>query len=835
MGTIPNPQRTVTVQMGTPLAIGDHLGNKASTDNWQKQTSSNLNKTCSSPADHRQSNVCLTESDMTPANETLGCGKQSRMDICNPKGDQTKSEMIISKEWCNTDCNTDCNTEENIRDNNANLTVLTASPKEEGSTASQSAPSYLPKTDLQANDNTVNISSAENSAVETKDQSSNNEPSKSLLEKGDLTGNPDKALKDISSDCLPTTPSTTNHAGGSADVIALSSQPTKRKDSAITKVNPSVSVAESKAQSSNMAMGNDVSVKTKGAKKNQEETPLVKPHKELSESKAINSPTEVQQSTLKGALNPECIGQDLKVLKDTGTQEGLPEDLAAPGGQQKGLTLAQMANQAAHTQRFLPEASQDQSKKFKEVATMTVPSECSPIARNSCQDAEVQAVLSVQCKSTATSPYLFQSIVRPNHCCEGNDDSDHLTIVYQINNGLKPSKPVYEITTGVGPLKGPSVIQDVLSQTPLTNAFQASGCHLPGNQSETAKVDADLSEAICKITGNSHHSASTTQSELGPGTKPKENTLEYKCIVKEGALPLKPVYQINPETPSHADHIPSIKLPSEPENINKADPTGRDPGGNDISNDGLSTKPSTTNHSCSAIADVMPLPNQATKLDVSDTKCSPSAQETKRCPVELDTSKQAPPSSTGKANESAESKRDDHNTVLSAKPNIVIDSKKQSMQSENKSKVSSKPAQAQNLKANSKHSDHKSSGAKGNSAHRETNLGNKKNETSSKSKQQKKCKGVHDVLWDEQGMTWEVYGASLDPESLGFAIQNHLQCKIKEHEKKITPQTQSRKSISSETSPSKKNKRRQNVFRSVLQNVRRPNCCVRPSPSSVID
>ncbi|XP_043101302.1 G protein-regulated inducer of neurite outgrowth 3 [Puntigrus tetrazona] len=90
-------------------------------------------------------------------------------------------------------------------------------------------------------------------------------------------------------------------------------------------------------------------------------------------------------------------------------------------------------------------------------------------------------------------------------------------------------------------------------------------------------------------------------------------------------------------------------------------------------------------------------------------------------------------------------------------------------------------------------------------------------------------KSVHDVVWDEQGMTWEVYGASVDPESLGFAIQSHLQCKIKEHEKKIIAQTVLRKSLSSP--PGKKNKRRQvNInFRSMFQNVRRPNCCARPS------
>lgn len=101
----------------------------------------------------------------------------------------------------------------------------------------------------------------------------------------------------------------------------------------------------------------------------------------------------------------------------------------------------------------------------------------------------------------------------------------------------------------------------------------------------------------------------------------------------------------------------------------------------------------------------------------------------------------------------------------------------------------------------------------------------------------KQSKRVRDVVWDEQGMTWEVYGASLDPESLGIAIQNHLQRQIREHEKLIKTQSgQARRSISSDTSSNKKLKgRQQSVFQSMLQNFRRPNCCVRPAPSSVLD
>uniref|UniRef100_A0A3B4WAH8 G protein-regulated inducer of neurite outgrowth C-terminal domain-containing protein n=1 Tax=Seriola lalandi dorsalis TaxID=1841481 RepID=A0A3B4WAH8_SERLL len=54
-----------------------------------------------------------------------------------------------------------------------------------------------------------------------------------------------------------------------------------------------------------------------------------------------------------------------------------------------------------------------------------------------------------------------------------------------------------------------------------------------------------------------------------------------------------------------------------------------------------------------------------------------------------------------------------------------------------------------------------------------------------------------EVVWDEQGMTWEVYGASVDLESLGTAIQSHLECKIREQEKHIRTL---RKSVCSDSS-----------------------------------
>ncbi|XP_044046841.1 G protein-regulated inducer of neurite outgrowth 3 [Siniperca chuatsi] len=133
--------------------------------------------------------------------------------------------------------------------------------------------------------------------------------------------------------------------------------------------------------------------------------------------------------------------------------------------------------------------------------------------------------------------------------------------------------------------------------------------------------------------------------------------------------------------------------------------------------------------------------------------------------------------------------------------------------------------------------------AKGKTLTKETKSGKQKKELERKEEEddqsgKEKGKGIHDVVWDEQGMTWEVYGASVDPESLGFAIQSHLQCKIKEQERKLIAQTSFRKSISGGDSPQhgrKSKRRQQNIFRSMLQNVRRPNCCVHPPPSSVLE
>lgn len=72
---------------------------------------------------------------------------------------------------------------------------------------------------------------------------------------------------------------------------------------------------------------------------------------------------------------------------------------------------------------------------------------------------------------------------------------------------------------------------------------------------------------------------------------------------------------------------------------------------------------------------------------------------------------------------------------------------------------------------------------------------------------------VRDVRWDAEGMTWEVYGASVDPEVLGVAIQKHLEMQFEQLQRAPA----SEDSLSSEG--------RRGPLRAVMQSLRCPSCC----------
>lgn len=91
---------------------------------------------------------------------------------------------------------------------------------------------------------------------------------------------------------------------------------------------------------------------------------------------------------------------------------------------------------------------------------------------------------------------------------------------------------------------------------------------------------------------------------------------------------------------------------------------------------------------------------------------------------------------------------------------------------------------------------------------------------------------IREVSWDEKGMTWEVYGASMEVEVLGMAIQKHLEKQIEEHGRQVVMTPQSTRAGSVKGAPRKGEAKRQpSVFRALLQNVRRPRCCSRAGPA----
>ncbi|NWI62870.1 GRIN1 protein, partial [Todus mexicanus] len=91
---------------------------------------------------------------------------------------------------------------------------------------------------------------------------------------------------------------------------------------------------------------------------------------------------------------------------------------------------------------------------------------------------------------------------------------------------------------------------------------------------------------------------------------------------------------------------------------------------------------------------------------------------------------------------------------------------------------------------------------------------------------------IREVSWDEKGMTWEVYGASMEVEVLGMAIQKHLEKQIEEHGRQVVTPAQSTRTGSIKGAPRKGEAKGQpSIFRALLQNVRRPRCCSRTGPA----
>ncbi|NXS50333.1 GRIN3 protein, partial [Balaeniceps rex] len=501
-----------------------------------------------------------------------------------------------------------------------------------------------------------------------------------------------------------------------------------------------------------------------------------------------------------------------------------------------------------------------QLSKFRETGTMTVQSESSSLTQEAVsrtwRDAEVQAVASVESKSASTSPSILAAFLKGNLPPE---EKEELHIIYQGGMGLSqsaltdslssqqksPCSPgimskstvVTAVTASAQtqPVKLPGVPSDVVSPASADNAKPALpfspaaitsqgtsvgnaemiGAASDGKDAARLPMDAPKPIPVEQLavdsmnqtparSGSSAGEPSTTSSATVPGTKNNMQDLVHDAgsswlpslCSTDSEVKQKEVLGSSEQKPvqckgvSQGEAIPnqSVVKPKE-ENSVVLDPKG----GKNIS----SQPAAVLIKACSEDAGEKEESRGQGDTGQAQTAGGQSLQAGLTPELSASSAHLTPPSEASAAPQqqglqAKEARRELHTAALPASA--------QALPNQGESKKQPTPAMEAKV-------------------------------------QVKQSKHVRDVVWDEQGMTWEVYGASLDPESLGIAIQNHLQRQIREHEKLIRSQnSQTRKSISSDTSSNKKLKGRQhNVFQSMLQNFRRPNCCVRPAPSSVLD
>ncbi|XP_063192365.1 G protein-regulated inducer of neurite outgrowth 3 [Chroicocephalus ridibundus] len=504
-----------------------------------------------------------------------------------------------------------------------------------------------------------------------------------------------------------------------------------------------------------------------------------------------------------------------------------------------------------------------QLSKFRETGTMTVQPESSSLTQEAVsrtwRDAEVQAVASVESKSASTSPSILAAFLKGNPPPE---EKEELHIIYQGGMGLSQSALTDSLSLQQKSPCSPGMSKSTVV-TAVTASAQTQPVKLPGVPSDVVSpASADNAKPVLPISpaGVTSQGTSVGNAEMiGAASDGKDAAR----LPMDAPVPPKP--------------IPVEQLAGDSSNQTPAQP-GSGAGAGEASTASAAAVPGTENN-------VQDLVHDAGSSRLPSV-CSPDS-EVKQKEVQS-SSEQKPVQSKGVSqgeavpSQSVVKLKEENSVVLDPKGGMDASSQPATVrvkacsegadEKESRGQGDAGPAQmvsGQSLQAGlmpvlsvsptclppplEASAAPQQQGLQAKEPRRELhaaaipasdqglpNLGeNKKHPTPAMEAkvQVKQSKHVRDVVWDEQGMTWEVYGASLDPESLGIAIQNHLQRQIREHEKLIRAQnSQTRKSISSDTSSNKKLKGRQhNVFQSMLQNFRRPNCCVRPAPSSVLD
>lgn len=489
--------------------------------------------------------------------------------------------------------------------------------------------------------------------------------------------------------------------------------------------------------------------------------------------------------------------------------------------------------------------AQHPMSRFKEASTMTsqAEGEIKEVPSRAWQDAEVQAVASVESRSVSTSPSILTAFLKESPAPEHFEQEQLRVICHssgshtlELSDGtLDPQE------SSQCPGIMPQVHIQAAAAVPTTFQRENKLVSLPGGVLKTSSINLASSNAqhLCKEDGRlagmtPAGEESTAKKLAGPNSSSLKATAIDQISISAcsqaetsyglGKSETRPSEFAEKTTNGHKTD-PGCKLSDSCGSISKADHSGSlDPTNK---GDAREKKPA----SPQAVKE-----KESAGTDTSDTKTlllNPKSQESGG----TESAANPTPSPIRKNQESTleESRQTKTATSLSLPSDPMGDS----------SPGSGKKTPSRSVKASPRRPSRVSEFLKEQklnvtAAAAQVGLapGDKKKQLGADSKLQlKQSKRVRDVVWDEQGMTWEVYGASLDAESLGIAIQNHLQRQIREHEKLVkTQNSQTRRSISSDSSSNKKLKGRQHsVFQSMLQNFRRPNCCVRPAPSSVLD
>lgn len=486
-----------------------------------------------------------------------------------------------------------------------------------------------------------------------------------------------------------------------------------------------------------------------------------------------------------------------------------------------------------------PLLAQLPASRFKEASTMTCPAEreAKEVPGRAWQDAEVQAVASVESRSVSTSPSIFPAFLKEIPAPEPENGQEQLRVVC---HGKGSGGHLLELSNS---MVAPQESRQCPGIVPQVHIQPAAAT--PAAFKVECKPESQPGEAFKSSLMASSQNQDTE--ENGRSSASKEATSGQPAGTNPGSQKDSPTDQISLLTGSQAGINHGLGnsegRPSEfvvkTTNDHKTQPDRKPPDsrGGAGKDDQLQSSNPTDKRGAKDGKPASPLvvkdhtPATTCSLDAKVLLLNPKSQETEGTGPEANLAPS--PGRKSQQNTLEEHKQTKTATSLSLPSDGTGDSSPGSGKRTPSRSVKASPRRASRVSEFLKELNVTAAAA-------QVGLtpGEKKKQMGADSKLQlKQSKRVRDVVWDDQGMTWEVYGASLDPESLGIAIQNHLQRQIRENEKLVKTQSgQTRRSISSDSSSNKKLKgRQQGVLQSMLQNFRRPNCCVRPAPSSVLD